>query len=300
MLKSMTGFGRSRLKTSLGFIRVEAKSTNHKYLEISARLPLSLTDLEEAMRRAVGEKIKRGKILLNVMSPDPHAAASRLVLNEAMVREVYRNIVRLRTVLKFPPLGASEEERGTVLREVLRHPDVLVREASAHKESLFAKELLKAVHQALVNLDQSRLEEGRALEKDLRKRLAEMSRALGAVQKRIPKLREDYRKNLEKKMKEYLKDGEIDKERMTLEVAGYVKNSDVSEEVTRLRTHMDAMARSFREGAELGRKLDFIGQEMTRETNTLGAKSSDTVIAENVIRLKAEIEKIREQAQNVE
>ena len=142
--------------------------------------------------------------------------------------------------------------------------------------------------------------EGRALDRDIRKRLTEIEKSLKVIGKRIPVSTAQYRKNLERKIKEYIRNGEVDRERLTLEVASYVKNSDISEEVTRMKHHIHAMKKALREKGELGRKMDFIAQEMYREANTMGAKSSDVTIANQVIHVKSSIEKIREQAQNAE
>ena len=291
----MTGFGQAESKTSQGFIRVEIKATNHKFFEISCRLPVHLSEFEDAIRKTAGQELKRGKVSLFVTAPDPSVFSSRLVLNEKLAKEVFANVQKLKNLLKLKDLSSA-----VVLREVLRHPDVLVKDVSGREPSAMAKELMKTVREALSRLNRSKAAEGRALEKDLKGRLLEIKKALSAVVRRIPRNAKEYRASLILKMKDFLKDGQLDKERLTVEVAQYVKNSDVSEEVTRLQSHLDAMAKALNEDGELGRKIDFIAQEMVRETNTLGAKSSDTVIAAGVIQIKSAIEKIREQAQNVE
>ena len=152
--------------------------------------------------------------------------------------------------------------------------------------------------------------EGQALLKDLKGRVREIRNSLTAVEKRLPALAKEYKKNLERRFKEILpakggsassgKNGQVDHDRLTQEVAQYLKSSDISEEVTRLKSHLQGMDRALAEKGELGRKIDFIAQEMTRETNTIGAKSRDVAIANSVIQIKSSIEKIREQAQNVE
>ena len=294
----MTGFGRAELKTAHGLIRVEAKSTHHKFLDLSLRLPNSLAEHEEAVRRVVALGIRRGKITLSVQSPDPSIFSARLVLNEALAGEVADKIKRLKKILKIN--GASSEE-GFILREVLRYPEVLAKDYSSEKKGLFFKELDQAVRAALKNLEASKLQEGRALKKDFMKRLAEIKKAVSGVEKRIPAMGREFKKSLEKKAKALMPDAvQPDRERLTLETALYLKNSDISEEVTRLKSHVDAMKKAFGDTGELGRKIDFIGQEMIREANTIGAKSSDVLIANDVIQIKSAIEKIREQSQNVE
>ena len=297
----MPGFGRAELKTSQGFIRVEIKTTNHKFFEVSSRLPGHLSEFEDPIRKMISQEIRRGKINLFISSPDPSVFSSRLILNEALAKEVFHKIQRLKNILKLNP-GNNDKanDQSMILREVLRYPDVLTKDTSSNQKTALYCDLEKSILLTLRNLRASRIQEGRALEKDLSGRLSEIKRSLSVIEKRIPALQKEYRKTLENKMKEFLKDGQLDHERLTLEVALYVKNSDISEEVTRMKSHMDGMKKALKESGEIGRKIDFIAQEMTRESNTMGAKSSDVTIANHVIHIKSAIEKIREQAQNVE
>lgn len=297
----MTGFGRSEITFTQGHIRVELKTINHKYFEISSRLPGHLMEFEDQIRKVISSEIRRGKISLFIGSPDPSIFSTKLVLNEHLAKEVFHGIKKLREVLhlgKFSSL--SKEDEMMVLREVLRTPDVLTRDQSSERSGVFFKHIEKALLIALKNLHQSRVGEGRALERDFQNRLSEMSKAILVIQKRLPVIEKEYRKHLEKRMKDFIKNGSIDHERLTLEVVQYVKNSDISEEITRLKTHIDAMRKALRENGEVGRKIDFIAQEMTRESNTMGAKSQDVTIANAVIQIKSVIEKVREQASNVE
>ena len=295
MLRSMTGFGQAELKASGGSIRVELKSTNHKFLEISSRLPGHLAELEEALRKQISQRIGRGKIFLFVSSPDPSVMSSRLILNAAMAKEVFHKAEEVKKILKLR--SVSED---AMLREVLRHPEVLVKDNTTRSGAVFSKQISRVLETALADLDRSREKEGRALFNDLKGRLREVRQSLNTIQKRLPVLAKEYKKGLHGRLKDYLKEVDIEKERLTTEVAQYLKNSDISEEVTRLNTHLKAMDSALAEKGELGRKIDFIAQEMTRETNTIGAKSSDPAIAGGVIQIKSAIEKIREQAQNVE
>lgn len=296
MLKSMTGFGHAELKSPQGFIRVEIKTTNHKFLEISSRLPAHLSEFEDALRRAVSREIRRGKVALFAASPDPSVFSSKLLLNEPLAREVHQKVRRLRHVLGLK----AEPREDFEMEQVLRYPDVLVKDTSSARRAAFTRELEKALALAIRSLAVSRAQEGRALEKDFRRRIAEIEAALRTVEKRGPQLAKEYRRSLEKRMGEFLKEGQVDAPRLTLEVAQYLKNSDISEEITRMKSHVAAMRRALGEPGEVGRKIDFIGQEMIREVNTIGSKSADTAIADAVIRMKSGVEKIREQSQNVE
>ncbi len=293
----MTGFGRAETKSAHGgSIRVEIKTVNHKFVEISSRLPGHLMEFEDTIRKMVGAHLKRGKVSLFVQSPDPASYTTRLVLNENLAKEVHHKIVRLKAVLKI----SEKLNDAVVLREVLHYPDVLSKDSSQNSRAVLFHEVEKAIKLALENLKKSRLQEGASLKKDFLRRLSEMDKALKKIEKAIPIAAKAYRKNLETRMKDFIKDGEIQKDRLTQDVAQFLKSGDISEEVTRFRTHIDAMKKTLSENGEIGRKIDFIGQEMTREANTMGAKSSDTVIAGAVIEIKSTIEKVREQSQNVE
>jgi uncharacterized protein (TIGR00255 family) len=291
----MTGFGQAELKVPQGGIRVEIKSINHKFLEISLRLPGHLAELEETLRRQIAQKIRRGKIYLSVSSPDPSVISNRLILNAVMAKEVFRKAEEVKKILKLK--SVSED---AMLREVLRHPEVLIKDNSSKDGTIFSKSVHRALEIALSDLDRSREKEGRALFNDLKGRVREIRNSLKLIEKRLPVLANEFKKSLQTRMKGFLKEDTIDKERLTTEVAQYLKNSDISEEVTRLHSHLKGMDEALAEKGELGRKIDFIAQEMTRETNTIGAKSSDPAIANSVIQTKSSIEKIREQAQNVE
>jgi uncharacterized protein (TIGR00255 family) len=291
----MTGFGQAEVKAPQGKIRVELKSTNHKFLEISTRIPGHLAEFEDGIRKKIGDHASRGKILLFVASPDPSVFISRLALNESLAKEVFNKTQQVQKMLKL-----SHVTEDAILREVLRYPDVLTKDTSSDKGSHYSQYLFKALEVALINLDRSRAQEGQALLKDLKGRVKEILASLKKIEKRIPIVAKEFKVRLKNRMQEFLKNEELDTDRLTGEVAQYVKNSDISEEVTRLKSHMDAMSRALAEKGELGRKIDFIAQEMTRETNTIGSKSADVMIAEAVIEIKAAIEKIREQAQNVE
>src|SRR3989344_6390434 len=178
----MTGFGRSELKSKQGHIKAEIKTSNHKFLEISSKLPNHLAEFEEALRKIVSQELRRGKINLFVSAPDFSVFSSRLVLNETLAKEVSQNITRLKKVLKLngaPATGASEEAMR--LREVLHYPDVLVKDVSSNCQGLFFKDLEKALRLALQKLKVSRAAEGKALENDLKKRLHDKNRAVRGI-----------------------------------------------------------------------------------------------------------------------
>lgn len=292
MIKSMTGFGRFVLKVENGPVRVELKSVNHKYFELSTRLPNHLLEFEDRLKSLVAKRIKRGKVHLSVMTPDPIHLAGRLVLDEHLAKATFRHLVRLKKILKIKePVG---------LREVLQMSNIIAPGPSVIDPSRYWKKVEPAVTKGLNHLIESRLREGKALKHDLEGRLQRIKKALSAVERRSPAVVEKYRQKLIQRLHEFSKEPKLDSERLNTEVALYAKNSDISEEITRIKSHLDHVGATFRENSEVGRKIDFIAQELYREANTLGAKSNDTLIAKKVILIKSEIEKIREQAQNIE
>jgi uncharacterized protein (TIGR00255 family) len=292
---SMTGFGQAEIKVSEGSVRVELKSINHKFLEISTRLPGHLADREELLRRQVSQKVRRGKIFLFVASPDPALVSSKLILNTQKVKEVFRMAEEVKKILKLKAVS-----QDTLLREVLHHPEIFTKDTSTKNCGYFSKQIVRAVDLALSDFNKSRAREGQALLNDFKGRVREIHNSLKIIEQCLPIFAKEYKRSLEVRMKDFLKSGEVDKERLTTEVAQYLKNSDISEEVTRLHSHLKGMEQALVEKGEVGRKIDFVAQEMMRETNTIGAKSSDPAIANCVIQIKSSIEKIREQSQNVE
>ncbi len=300
-MKSMTGFGSAELNFKQDILRAEIKTVNHKFLEISIRLPQFLNEFEEAIRKIVTAAIHRGKVYLSITSPELSAISSKLVLNEALAQEVSHKIQELRRILK---LGKKNRPGAlcetTLLKEVLHYPDVLKKDVSYSQKKLFFRDLKKVVLLALESLKKSRDQEGVALSGDLLNRNAELERALKGIEKRVPVIAQAFKKKLGEQAKNFLEKNEINADRLTQEVALYVKNEDISEEITRFWSHTAALKKAIQEGSGVGRKIDFIAQEMIREANTMGAKSSDTKLSDCVIQLKSSIEKIREQSQNVE
>mgnify|MGYP001568086589 FL=1 len=253
MIRSMTGFGQAEFKSSQGNFRVEIKSTNHKFLEVSTRLPGHLAEFEETIRKQASQGIRRGKILLFVSCPDPSAFSRRLVLNEGLAKEVFQKASLVQKMLKLESVSDD-----ALLREVMRYPDVLTKDTAQDRPAAYSQRLSQTLSTALKDFDRSRTREGSALLRDLRGRVAEIHKALRAVEKRIPKSAQEFKKNLAHRMKDFLRGKELDKERLTLEVAQYLKSSDISEEVTRLKSHLDGMEKALKEQGELGRKIDFI------------------------------------------
>lgn len=288
-IKSMTGFGRGEYKTPHGPVRIELKSTNLKFFELSSRIPDGLAPFAEKIRKVVQARVKRGKVFLAVAAPETLLVPGKLYVNEKLAREYHKAFLRLNRVL-----GVSEK---VGVMQIARMPDVISRAVSASDIRDTWLKTEGALRRALDSFDQSRAKEGQALVRDLLKRAGQIRIRLGRIRSQVPKIVRAHRQKLEKRRK----DGAGDTaERIAAENASFAKASDITEEVVRMMSHLDAFKRTLREGGEAGRKIDFICQEMIRETNTIGSKSSDFHIADHVIHIKAELEKIREQAQNIE
>ncbi len=275
MIKSMTGFGGRHEKDSrAGKISVELKSTNHKFLEAVLHLPDGFLSIEDKIRKEIEARLKRGRVtcVVNISAPQKE----NISINESVLRKY---IFSLKGVQK-----KFRMENTVTLDTLIRLPGVLiVSEAEADKAAVWPriKNLLLA---ALDDLVKMRQKEGRALEVILKKRAQELSRELTALKARFKKV-------MQTKSAEIISDEER---------ASFLKNADITEEIDRLEYHIKNLLHKLSQKAPVGKELDFIAQEMQREANTIGAKSCDTLISARGVQMKSHIEKIREQAQNIE
>lgn len=260
-VKSMTGFGRSEFEIPQGPVQIEIKSTNHRYFEFSARLPHALLSHEEDIRRLAQKAIGRGKVHLTITAPDQLVRRGQLTVDENLAKEYFKIFTQLNRALGL--------DQKVTLRDIVRMPDVITQTAKVSERHRVWNDLSRALKSALAQLTASRELEGRKLAKDLLARLNSIDRATARIRKRA--IHRD-------------KQGQ----------------SDITEELVRLSSHIGAFRGTLKAGGEVGRKIDFIAQELVREINTTGSKCNDSAIAADVIEVKTEIEKIREQAQNLE
>lgn len=288
-MKSMTGFGRAEFQTPHGPVRIELKSTNLKFFELSSRLPEDLIPFADPIRKIIQRRVKRGKVLLTVTAPEVLVTPGKLRLDERLARQYFGAFVRLGKVL-----GTGEKPSLAV---IARMPDVLTRSVTTGDVRAIWSKAKGAVEKAVVEFDRSRLTEGRALGRDMAQRAARIAKSLRRIELRAPKVVALHRKKLEKRNG---KAAEPETQRVQTELAAFAKSADITEETVRLRSHVRSFSQTLKGGGEVGRKIDFIAQEMIRETNTIGSKCNDYTISDEVIQIKAELEKIREQAQNVE
>lgn len=292
MIKSMTGFGRSEIERGNRKITVEIKSVNHRFLENSIKMPKKLNIFEARIRDTIKKYASRGKIDVFITYEDNSESNVSLKFNESIARE-YMNIFR------------QMEERFNIRNDITvgalsRYPEVITMEESQEDEEELWNFINEAIEEAYKGLADTRIIEGENLKNDLLLKLDHMEELVSYIETKNPHIIEDYKKKLEAKMEEILSDADIDKNRIASEVIIYADKVCVDEETVRLRSHIEHARKCLNEDGGIGRKMDFIAQEMNREANTTLSKANNIEISNAAIDLKTEIEKIREQIQNIE
>ena len=292
MIKSMTGYGRAVETVNGRAFTVELRSVNNRYLDCSVKLPRTLTFAEEAVKQAVKASISRGKVDVFISVRSEGGEEVKVRLNEAVL-EGYLAAMR-QMVEKH---GVADD---ISVSTVSRLPEVFAVERPEVDEEQLLADLLSVVTKALEGYDAMRTTEGAALEQDLRSRGQTILDLVAQVEQGNGQTVSDYRARLEAKLQEVLANTSIDESRILTEAAIFADKVAVDEETVRLRSHLKQMDSMLTGGGAVGRKLDFLLQEMNRETNTIGSKCSDVRLARIVVDIKAELEKIREQTQNIE
>ena len=292
MVKSMTGYGRAVETVNGREFTVELRSVNNRYLDCAVKLPRALSFAEDAVKQAVKGAISRGKVDVFISVRSEGAEDVKITLNTAMV-EGYLGAMHQMA----KDYGIREDISVSLLS---RMPDVFTVDKPEVDEEQLLADLLSVVNLALERFDAMRSAEGRALENDLRSRGQTILSLVERVEAGSGQTVADYRTRLENKLKEVLANTAIDESRILTEAAIFADKVAVDEETVRLRSHLDQMNNMLTTGGAIGRKLDFLLQEMNRESNTIGSKCSDVRMARIVVDIKAELEKIREQTQNIE
>ncbi|HEV8352875.1 MAG TPA: YicC/YloC family endoribonuclease [bacterium] len=293
MVRSMTGFGSATAQTTAGRFSVEMKSVNHRFSEIVVRLPRDLIVLEDSVRTTVQSRVLRGRVEVAVVREE-RAVRARSIRADTEAAAAYAQALK-------ELAGAVGVPAEITLSQVAAFPDVIkVEEVREEAEQLWA-DLAPAVSSAADALTVMREAEGRRLADDLLMRLGRIRERTDTIVARAPAVVADYAARVKTRVGELLGDIPLDEQRLAAEVAIFAERSDVSEELTRLRSHADQFALDVAasDGA-VGRKLEFLLQEMGRETNTIGAKANDMEIARAVIAIKGELESLREQVLNIE
>lgn len=292
MIKSMTGFGRSEISEGRRKISVEMKSVNHRYLEAGIKMPKKLNTFEARIRDLLKKYAQRGKIDMFITYEDLTENNVNLKYNKEIATE-YMDI--------FTEMAKQfHMENDVTISSLSRYPEVITMEEAKTDEEELWHFIEKAVTAACEQFVATRITEGENLKTDLENKLNHMLELVDFIEARSPQIMKEYRSKLESKVNELLGDTTIDESRLAAEVIIYADKICVDEETVRLRSHIDHAKSCLMEEGGIGRKLDFIAQEMNREANTILSKANDLEISNKAIDLKTEIEKVREQIQNIE
>ena len=292
MIKSMTGFGRAEVMEGNRKFTVEMKSVNHRYLDINIKMPKKISFFESAVRNLLKEYIQRGKVDVFITYEDYNEDNFSLKYNEEAAKEYLGYLQKMSETF-----GLENDVKVSTLS---RYPEVLTLEEQSVDEKELWAVLEKALRAASQQFVESRITEGENLQKDLIGKLDTMLTYVDFIEERSPQILKEYRARLEAKVAELLADTQLDEHRIAAEVTIFADKICVDEETVRLRSHVEATKNTLSEGGSVGRKLDFIAQEMNREANTILSKANDLAISDTGINLKTDIEKVREQIQNIE
>ena len=292
LIKSMTGYGRAVETVNGREFTVEIRSVNNRYLDCSVKLPRMVSFGEDAVKQAVKASVSRGKVDVFVTVRSENAADTAISLNGAVVEGYLKAMEQM-----YTQYAVKNDISVAVLS---RMPEVFTIEKPQVDEQQLLEDLLRVVNQALQGYDAMRVTEGAALDADLRSRGQTILDLVSQVEQGNAQTVVDYRARLEAKLKEVLENTNIDESRILTEAAIFADKVAVDEETVRLRSHLEQMDQMLTTGGAVGRKLDFLLQEMNREANTIGSKCTDVRLARIVVDIKAELEKIREQTQNIE
>jgi uncharacterized protein (TIGR00255 family) len=292
MIKSMTGFGRCEESDGVRKLTVEMKAVNHRYLDINMKMPKKLNIFEAGIRNVLKNYIQRGKVDIFFTYED---------LSEHKVALKYNSDIAAEYLKHIRQISAEFELNGDISAVTLsKYPEVLMMEEQSLDEDELWKLIEKTVTAAAKNLVDTRIAEGEKLKKDLIEKLDSMLLDVDYIEERAPEIIQEYRKKLEERVKELLSDSGIEESRIAAEVVLFADKICVDEEIVRLKCHITNTKDTLLAGGNMGRKLDFIAQEMNREANTILSKANNILVSNRAINLKTEIEKIREQIQNIE
>ena len=292
MIKSMTGFGRAELIDEEKKITVEMKSVNHRYLDVNMRMPKKFSVFEASIRSLLKEYIQRGKVDVFITCED---------YTQSRVSVKYNREIAQQYLGYLQEMSRDFQLSGEINAALLsRYPEVLTMEEQTEDEDEMWGALEGVIRNAAVQFVEARTKEGIELKRDILDKLEKMEEKVELVEKRSPDIIKEYREKLETKVKELLADTQIEESRIAAEVVIYSDKICVDEETVRLKSHIDGMRDELLKGGNVGRKLDFIAQEMNREANTILSKANDLATSNVAIDLKTEIEKVREQIQNIE
>ena len=294
MIKSMTGFGRGEYTDGKRSIIAEIKSVNHRYSDITVKMPRRYTFAEDKIKNAVKDKIRRGKVDVSIIVENITENDVNIKLNTMLAKQYYDNLTELK--------GEFDLSGDISLQFLASLPDVMKAIPDVEDEEEITKAILKAVSEAAVNLEKMRAVEGEKLAEDLVAKGAHVKEILDQIAERAPQVVVDYTAKLKERIQDLVGSSvQVPEDRILVEAAVFADKCAIDEEITRLNSHLDQLKSIIEKSSQPdGKKLDFLVQEMNREANTIGSKANDITITNYMLEIKSEIEKIREQVQNIE
>lgn len=293
MLKSMTGYGKGEYENELYRFEVEIKSVNHRYNDVSVKLPRHISYLEDSIKRVVKDRITRGKVDVYINLEYISESAVDVKVDVALAKAYKDALEEIRHELDL--------EDGVRLNNILLLNEVVKTERKSVDEELIADCLFNALNMALDRITEMREKEGQELKNDMLNKLDKIRNHLDIIEERAPDLVIETRNKLRERINELLDNSmTIDEDRLNTEIAIFADKTSIDEEIVRIKSHIKQFKSILEEDDAVGRKLDFLIQEFNREINTIGSKASDIIISKHVVEFKAELEKIREQVQNIE
>lgn len=291
-MKSMTGYGKASYISKTQTIDVEISSVNNRFLEYSIKLPRDLSSLEPRVKELISGKVQRGKINVNVVYEENGAEAGKLVLDKSLAKNIFSNLQALKKTYKL----AGEIQ----LNHFLNFPEILKIEKTNNFEEKIWTKLKKTIDKALAEMVSMRIKEGANLKKDISARLKKLLDKIKRIESLSAQNKNIHRERLTKKLDDLLGGRVVDKNRLEEEIAYIVERSDITEECIRFKSHIQQFQTTLKQDNSVGKKINFILQELNRESNTIGSKAANTDIAYITLEMKEGIEKIREQIQNIE
>ena len=291
MIKSMTGFGRTKYENDGRIYTVEIKSVNHKYSDINIRLPRFLNYMEDKIRKTISSTISRGKIDVFISFENYSDKGTNIKINRELAKQYLKELKEL------------ADETGIDFRlnvvDVSKFPEILKIEDDENEE-IIEEEVLTAVKEALERFLNMRETEGKKLVEDISDRIISINNKVNEIEKYSENLVQDYISRLETRVNELLKETVVDESRIAQEIVIFSDKSSIEEELTRLKSHLEQFMNLLKQSSPIGKKMDFLVQEINRETNTIGSKANCLDITNLVVEIKTEVENIREQIQNIE
>lgn len=292
MLKSMTGFGRAEGDTGLGRLLVESRSINHRFCDINIKLPKRLSTLEGRLKEVVRSQVSRGRIDISLKLDSFDEERGGLIVDYRLAEQYYQALLSIKERLQL---------KGEISLELIAGAKDLI---TTKEEPLdiepYWQEILTVLKRSVQDMDSMKRIEGESISRDLKERIERIKKELGKIKNEFPSHFESYRERLKERIKYILNEGEVDSIRFQQEVAFLAEKTDITEEIVRVESHLAQFSMLFDEEEPVGRKMDFLIQEINREVNTISNKANDAEISQRVVEIKSELEKIREQVQNIE